>query len=65
MKRYYVFGGSIYYAHGGMHDFKGSYVDLTLATDFAKKQGQWWHIFDNQTGTIILKSAQQAWGEDC
>lgn len=50
MKRYLVFGGSIYYPAGGWNDFYSMHDEFGPAKTAAQKEFgeayQWWHIFD-------------------
>lgn len=63
MNRYWLFGGTTNYPHGGFCDFLGSFDSLDDAKhtanhkefDFEYTCGvcEWWHIFDTETKTII------------
>jgi hypothetical protein len=68
MKRFLVFGGEIYYAKGGFHDFLSSHDTLEAAVQCAQQYDdtdvEWWHIFDATTGTIVAHSDGEAYGTD-
>lgn len=56
-KRYWLFGGAIYYASGGMRDFNGSFDREEEAKAKAKEKEytdeyNWYHILDTQEETI-------------
>lgn len=63
MNRYWLFGGTMNYPHGGFRDLLGSFASLADAIhtanhkefDFEYFDGlcEWWHIFDTETKTII------------
>jgi hypothetical protein len=66
MKRYLIFGGEIYYARGGFHDFLSSHDDLPTALSCAEDDGryEWWHIYDSETKTIVAYANSQPYGEE-
>ena len=68
MKRYLIFGGEIYYAKGGFHDFLSSHDNLGAAALCAQHYDQydveWWHILDTETKTIVALSDGQAYGAE-
>lgn len=54
MKRYWLFGGEVYYAAGGMYDFMASFdtkeeAVLEASKHVASSTIQWWHVYDTQT----------------
>jgi hypothetical protein len=55
--RYWLFAGDCYYASGGMHDFKGSFVSIELATQQAFFE--WWHVWDVVEGKCVASSERQ------
>lgn len=65
MKRYWVFGGQIYYASGGFKDFLRDFDDRNAAIDFAADQlacrtndVEWTQIVDTDLGKIIRSVAE-------
>lgn len=67
MKQYLLFGGDIYYASGGMHDFRGSFATIDEARARIDKRIEqadpldWWHIYDIETMKIVARSSAQAY----
>jgi hypothetical protein len=68
MKRYLIFGGEIYYAKGGFHDFLSSHDSLSdavlCARQYDDNEVEWWHIFDSEARTIVAHSDGQAYCAD-
>lgn len=73
--RFLVFGGDVYYASGGFHDYMGSFDTLEEAERFANATHQvhpkidrqednyeWWHIFDMAERRIVKHSEFQGYG---
>lgn len=63
MKRFLLFGGSIYYAAGGWKDFVGSFdrehdarraAEQRHALD-ARGEFEWYHVVDRNKGEIVLQ----------
>lgn len=62
--RYWVFAGQVYYAEGGMQDFRGSYAtadeaekemrSLLSSPDALDSMAGWAHVLDVNEGLIIL-----------
>lgn len=54
---YFVFVGHTYYPSGGWSDFAGTGETLEDALKLAaSKSGDWWHIVDSKTMSIVLES---------
>lgn len=70
MKRYWLFGGDVYYASGGMYDFRGTYATLEAAIEAGKHELDkilgldWFHVWDVETETIVARTERQAHGAD-
>jgi len=41
MERYLLFGGDVFYASGGFHDFLGDYATVPLACEAAYRPSTW------------------------
>lgn len=65
MKRYLLFGGSVFYAAGGWRDFIGSFDSITDAISKVANSDpddlEWYHVIDSEAGSIVQQSDQQAW----
>ena len=74
-RRFLVFGGDVYYASGGFHDYVGSFDTLAEAERAATATHQvhpeinrqeddfeWWHIFDMVEKKIVRISEYQGYG---
>lgn len=69
---FWLFGGDIYYAAGGIHDFLGAYTSKQEAIDAGHqfiadndyKVLLWWHVADMLTGTIVAGTQRQALGAE-
>lgn len=62
MKRYWLFGNSQYYAHGGMCDFQGTFDTCEKAVAFAEdalfgSNPDWWHVFDSES--IVMAAGHE------
>lgn len=60
MKRYWLFGGEVYYAGGGMYDFISGFdtkeeAVLEASRRVASSDIQWWHVFDTQIQEYVAK----------
>ena len=54
MNRFLVFGGNNHYPNGGWSDFKNDAESLSEAVEIiAKLSGDWFHVLDLDTGTIV------------
>lgn len=64
MERYWLFGGDIYYASGGMADFVGQYAVLAeaVAAWQAEYDYTWWHVVDTQSMMVVAGSPGQGYG---
>lgn len=57
-KRYWLFGGLIYYASGGMEDFIASFdtkeeaLAKAIELEYIKAEFKWHHVIDTQDETI-------------
>lgn len=62
IKRYWLFGGEYYYPNGGMADFKGDFDSAIQAEKYAaKKEYDWFHIFDSLTKDAVAGSNNPEW----
>lgn len=68
MKQFLLFGGEVYYACGGFHDFVGDYDTKEAAIEAALKEDswgltlQWWHVFDTQLSKVVVESERKPYG---
>ena len=66
--RYWLFGGSTYYASGGIHDVIFRFGSLDDAIAYAKawenyrENREWWHIVDTLTGELVAESDCRPYG---
>jgi len=67
-KRYMLFGGTTYYASGGVNDliYKANTVEKLVG--IASQMGElnhefeWWHVFDTVWQKVVAGTAGQAYG---
>lgn len=73
MKNYLLFGGSTYYAEGGVNDL----IDAFESLDDAIFEGErlannakpslsidWWHIFSIKDGVMVKRSTERPYGSE-
>lgn len=63
MRRFLLFYGCVYYACGGWRDFEDSFTNLADAQEQAEKlltEGDWAHVVDTVTSTVVWSSELQA-----
>lgn len=61
MKRFLIFSGVVYYPVGGMHDFKGDFGTLVVASVRAREAAKpsnefetgWSHVYDTKSRKIV------------
>lgn len=70
MKRYWLFGGCVFYAKGGIHDFIDSSDNTKEIWQIIKQkfspddEYSWFHIVDSKTGKIVARSEVQGHSVD-
>ena len=65
--KYHLFAGTVYYATGGVNDYKKSSKNLSELIEEAKKfeldeSDPWWHICDDSFN-IVEKSENTPYGK--
>ena len=66
--RYWLFGGAVHYASGGMYDAMARFGSLNDAIAHAKawedpRRGrEWWHVVDTVTGELVAESDCRPYG---
>lgn len=58
MKRFFVFGGDIYYPCGGWRDLIGQYDTMEEVQEFLNDwygEYKWYHVVDSTTGEKFME----------
>lgn len=61
MKRYWLFGGDIFYALGGFSDMQGNFSTEKEAVEHGE-QFDWYEVFDTRFEEIVASSKYGAYG---
>lgn len=59
MKPFIVFAGDYMYPRGGINDRQGAYLSLDDALRAARDSGEWWHIYDTRTDSVVRWSYEE------